>query len=202
MWNGRSRRLRSLAYRCGNFVNDILDRIAPPPPQGAAVTSEYRVLFVCLGNICRSPLAHGILRAKLAEAGLLGRVDVSSAGTNISFHGRPAHPRARACARRHGINIGDLSAREFMGTNFDLFDQIVVFDRENLRRVEALARNEAERSRVFLLLSGRDSDEVHDPVRGRRADFEDAFGAIERGCEVLMEEIQAELRSASAIGES
>lgn len=202
MWNGGSRRLRSLSYRCRNVANDLLDRAAPRPPRAAAVTPEYRVLFVCLGNICRSPLAHGILRAKLADASLLGTVDVASAGTNISFPGRPPHPRARACARRHGINIGDLRASEFSRADFDRFDRIVVFDRTNLSYVEALAQSDDERSRVSLLLRGADSGEVPDPVLGGSADFENAFICIERGCEALMAEIQAELRSTSAIGAS
>jgi protein-tyrosine-phosphatase len=150
------------------------------------------ILFVCLGNICRSPIAEGIFRARLAEEGLYGRVVVKSAGTRVPRPGRPPDPRARDCARRHGIGIGDLRTRPFERADYHVFDEIVVLDRQNLLEVLALSETEDERGRVSLLLADPEED-VIDPVLGSRADFERSFDQIARGCDVLLERMKRAL---------
>jgi low molecular weight protein-tyrosine phosphatase len=152
--------------------------------------TELRVLFVCYGNTCRSPLAEGIFRAKLEEAGLLGRVAVDSAGTNPPDVGGPADPRARAVARRHGVDIGDLRGRRFSQHDFGRFDRILVLDRRNRDAVLALARDDIDRSRVRLLRAG---GEVADPIYGSEEDYEAAYKQIDEACEQLLEEVRAAL---------
>ena len=183
---GRLRRLR----------NDVLERLGAPPPTPSPGDPELRVLFVCYGNSCRSPLAEGIFRAKLASAGLYGRVAVDSAGTNAGDPGAPPHWRARSVARRHGLNIGDLRARTFEPADFDRFDRIVVLDHRNRDAVLAQARSDADRARVRLLRD--DGGEVADPISGGDDEYERAYEAISEGCERLLEEIRSTLSTAAA----
>jgi protein-tyrosine phosphatase len=178
--------VRSARYRLHTLACDVRDRFGPQPPTPGFGVPERRVLFVCLGNICRSPLAAGIFRARLAEEGLYGRVVVDSAGTRVPYPGRPPDPRARDCARRHGTTIGDVRTSQFEQADYDLFDEIVVLDRQNLREVLAQARSDDDRARVSLLLADPEED-VIDPVLGGRADFERAFEQIARGVDLLLE---------------
>jgi protein-tyrosine phosphatase len=167
---------------------DVLDSFASQPPT-ANGAPEYRVLFVCYGNSCRSPLAVGIFREKLARDGLLGRVEVDSAGTHAGDVGAPPDPRARRVARRHGITIGDLRARRFSAEDFDRFDRIVVVDRRNRDAVVGLARGDGDLARVRML---RDADgEVADPVAGTMRDYEQAYEQIDEACNRLLDEVRA-----------
>jgi protein-tyrosine phosphatase len=178
---GRLRRLKS----------DVLDALNGRPAVIGAGERELGVLFVCYGNSCRSPLAHGIFRAKLAEAGLLGRVVVDSAGTYAGDPGAPPDPRARTVARKHGITIGDLRSRRFEPSDFDRFERILVLDRRNREAVLAQARDDDERARVRLL---RDAEgEVVDPVFGTLDDFERAYAEIDEACDLLLDDVRAAL---------
>lgn len=171
--------------------SDVLDGLRGGPPASSSDAPELRVLFVCYGNSCRSPLAEGIFRAKLANAGLYGRVAVGSAGTNAGDPGAPPHPRARRVARRHGLNIGDLRARTFEPADFDRFDCIVVLDHHNRDAVLAQARDDRDRERVRLL---RDADgEVADPVYGGDEEYERAFEQIDEACDQLLGEVRQRL---------
>jgi protein-tyrosine phosphatase len=172
----------------------VLERLGAPPPTPSPGDPELRVLFVCYGNSCRSPLAEGIFRAKLADEGLYGRVSVDSAGTDAGDPGAPPHWRARGVARRRGLNIGDLRARRFDAADFDRFDWIVVLDRGNRDAVFAQARDDSDRARVRLLRD--DGGDVADPIYGGDEDYERAYDAIAAGCDRLLEEIQSTLSRA------
>jgi protein-tyrosine phosphatase len=169
----------------------VLDGLGSRPPKPTTDEPDVRVLFVCYGNTCRSPLAEGIFRAKLADAGLYGRIGVDSAGTNAGDPGAPPHWRARHVARRHGVNIGDLRGRRFGAADFERFDRIVVLDLHNRGHVLGLARDEGDRAKVRLLA---DAD-VPDPVYGGAEDYERAYSLIDEACDRLLDELRAELRA-------
>lgn len=125
------------------------------------------ILFVCMGNICRSPMAEGIARQLAAEA---GRKDLhfDSAGTHAYHVGEAPDARAQAEMLRHGIDISDLSARAFCQEDFAAFDVIMVADTHNAENVAAMAGSDAERSKVIKMLDGGHGgqDDVADPYYG------------------------------------
>lgn len=155
--------------------------------------SDVRVLFVCYGNTCRSPLAEGIFRDKVAHAGLAGRVEVDSAGTDAPGAGGPPHPLSRAVAARHGLDIGAQRARRFEPADFDRFDRIVALDEANMVDLLARASDDGERAKVRLL-RGEDGD-VADPIYGGEEDYERAFAEIDEACERLLADVRAQLEA-------
>ena len=110
-----------------------------------------KLLMVCLGNICRSPLAEGIMKHKAHEAGLDWTVD--SAGTGHWHTGTPPDPRSIAVAGQHGIDLTSQRARQFQPIDFETFDKIFVMDTQNLRDVLRLARTDEHRSKVERILN-------------------------------------------------
>lgn len=129
------------------------------------------ILFLCLGNICRSPLAEGAARAAFAEAGIAATLD--SAGTGDWHIGHPPDRRAQAEARRRGADIGDLRARQLAREDFYRFDLILAADEANLRDARALAPADATAElRLMLdLVPGRAGDSVTDPYYGDDGGF-------------------------------
>ena len=138
------------------------------------------VLMVCLGNICRSPLAHGIFEQLSKEFSIA----VDSAGT-ASYHiGSTPDPRSIKTALNHGIDISKQQARQFTRSDFDSFDHIFVMDRQNLRNVLKLSQTEAERNKVKLLLT---NEEVEDPYYGGDQGFEIVFDKIEKASKDILD---------------
>jgi len=136
------------------------------------------ILFLCLGNICRSPLAEGAARAAFADAGIAATLD--SAGTGDWHVGRPPDPRALAEARRRGVDISDLRARQLAPGDFTRFDLILAADAENLRAARALAPADAT-ARLMLMLDlvpGRAGDSVTDPYYGADDGFAKTWGDV------------------------
>jgi protein-tyrosine phosphatase len=140
------------------------------------------VLMVCLGNICRSPLAEGILKKQVAEKTM--DVSVDSAGTGGWHSGELPDARSIAVARQYGIDITDQRARQFRQTDFDQFDHILVMDRSNRQQVLRLARDDADRAKVELILNyshpGEDR-EVPDPYYDDHG-FEEVYRMLNRAC--------------------
>lgn len=131
-----------------------------------------KVLFVCLGNICRSPLAEAAFREAAARLGLDAEVD--SAGTGDWHRGEPPDPRAIAAARRNGIDISPFRARQVDPGDFARFDHILALDADNLASLRAL-RPDGSRASLSLLLDhvpGREGQSVADPYYGGDADFD------------------------------
>jgi protein-tyrosine phosphatase len=164
--------------------------MSEPQPGG-----PVRVLFVCLGNICRSPTAEGVMRALVSGAGLQQRIVVESAGTGGWHVGSPPDARAAEAARAHGVAL-DGTARQVRAEDFEDFDLLVAMDGENRRALRSLARGEAERGKVRLL---REFDpasaaagelDVPDPYYGGEDGFERVFELVRAACAGLLEELR------------
>ncbi len=147
----------------------------------------YSVLMVCLGNICRSPLAEGLLQSKVNPE----EVFVDSAGTGGFHVGDAPDPRSIAIARKHGLNIEKQRCRKFQVSDFQKFDVIYVMDKTNYDNVIALAQNDAETHKVKLLLEEVDLPEkqVPDPYYDEHDGFEHVYYLIERACDVIAKKL-------------
>lgn len=144
------------------------------------------VLFVCLGNICRSPLAEAAFRDAAARAGLNAITD--SAGTAPYHVGEPPDPRSIATAARHGIDITHYRGRQLAPEDFDRFDWVVGMDRSNMRNIE-LVRPANGRAKVAMLMDlvpGREGAEVADPWYGGEDNFTYTWEDVRRGAEALV----------------
>jgi len=142
------------------------------------------ILMVCLGNICRSPLAEGILRSKTEKLGLT--VFIDSAGTSDYHIGQHPDKRAIANAKKHGIDISKLKARQFKIEDFNKFDLIFVMDESNYSNVISLARTEADITKVDLILNriiSEKNKDVPDPYFGGEEGFEHVFQLLDKACE-------------------
>ncbi|WP_353778527.1 low molecular weight protein-tyrosine-phosphatase [Winogradskyella sp. 3972H.M.0a.05] len=143
-----------------------------------------KVLMVCLGNICRSPLAHGILESKLDSDFFY----VDSAGTAAYHIGESPDPRSIEVAKQNGIDISGQSARQFKVEDFDTFDRIYAMDQSNYNNIIRLARNNADIGKVKLILEETNSvsnKNVPDPYYGDFSNFEHVFRLLDDACEVV-----------------
>jgi protein-tyrosine phosphatase len=155
-----------------------------------------RILFVCLGNICRSPSAEGVMRRLVERAGLRGEIELDSAGTGGWHVGEPPDPRARAAARARGIVL-DGAARQVTPEDFERFDLIVAMDRSNVDNLEQIAPNGPACEKIRLLRkfdpdsAGRSDLDVPDPYYEGAQGFEVVLDLVEAACEGLLAHIQA-----------
>lgn len=148
---------------------------------------KTKVLMVCLGNICRSPLAEGILQSKVDSKDVI----VDSAGTAGYHIGNPPDERSIAVARKYGLSIDNQRCRKFSKQDFSEFDLIYVMDRSNFSDVASLAENKAEASKVKLLLSEVELGikEVPDPYHGSDDGFESVYQMIDSACEAIAKKL-------------
>jgi protein-tyrosine phosphatase len=169
---------------------------APPGGSGEQGSGTVRLLFVCLGNICRSPTAEGVMRALVAEAGLRDSIELDSAGTGAWHVGSRPDRRAAAAARDRGIAL-EGAARQVRAQDFEAFDLLLAMDRANLRDLRTLAADEHERTKVRLLrefdpASATSGDlDVPDPYYGAGDGFAAVFDLVHAACAGLLEEIEA-----------
>lgn len=147
----------------------------------------YRVLMVCLGNICRSPLAEGILKSKVNSDSIF----VDSAGTAAYHVGELPDERSIAIAKSYNIDIKDQRARQFKVEDFRFFDKILVMDKSNYDDVLKLAQNESDRSKVQLILDYLDGveKEVPDPYYGGLNGFENVYQMLDKSCNTFLKSI-------------
>lgn len=153
------------------------------------------VLFVCMGNICRSPLAEAAFRAEAARRGLDAEAD--SAGTGGWHAGEPPDRRAIAAAARQGVDISHLRARRVTAADFDAFHHVVALDADNLADLEAI-RPRGSRATLTLLLDhapGRDGEGVADPYYGGEEDFDRTWRDVRAGAQGLAAALEKELMS-------
>jgi protein-tyrosine phosphatase len=151
------------------------------------------VLFVCTGNICRSPTAEGVFRALVDEAGLADRIRVDSAGTHGYHIGEPPDRRSQAAARRRGVDLGGQRAREVSILDFERFDYIVAMERGHVRILEGFCpAGEEHRIRTMLEFAPDLSvTDVPDPYYGGGDGFETVLDMIERAAAGLLADIRA-----------
>jgi protein-tyrosine phosphatase len=155
-----------------------------------------RILFVCLGNICRSPTAEGVMRALVRDAGLQEEIELDSAGTGGWHVGSSPDERASAAAQARGLTLAG-QARQVRASDFEDFDLLVAMDRSNARDLQRLAPDLEARAKVRLL---REFDpaagdghalDVPDPYYGAEGGFDEVLDIVEAACERLVDEIRA-----------
>ncbi|KAA6185787.1 low molecular weight phosphotyrosine protein phosphatase [Thiohalocapsa marina] len=153
-----------------------------------------RVLFVCMGNICRSPTAHGVFRKLVQESGLAERITVDSAGTHAYHLGEAPDRRAQETALRRGIPLSDLRARRALAEDFELFQYILAMDQDNYDNLALLCpagRGLEQRLRLFMEFAPHMGQrEVPDPYYGGAGGFETVFDLVEAASQGLLEEIR------------
>ncbi len=154
--------------------------------------NPFKLVFVCLGNICRSPTAEGIFIHKVREAELEDYFYIDSAGTAAYHVGESANSRSQATANKHGINLPS-KARKFEYADFEEFDLILAMDSENHKNIKDLDRKDRFSEKIKMM---REFDpqpgngEVPDPYYGGPEGFENVFNVLARSCETLLEELK------------
>ncbi|WP_232827436.1 low molecular weight protein-tyrosine-phosphatase [Winogradskyella aurantiaca] len=147
-----------------------------------------RILMVCLGNICRSPLAHGILENKLQDSNYL----IDSAGT-ASYHiGELPDHRSIKVAKANGIDITSQRARQFKTSDFDVFDRIYAMDESNLDNLKTLARDENDLNKLRLFMDANPNSAynyVPDPYYGDFSGFEEVFNLVDETCNIIARDL-------------
>ncbi len=155
-----------------------------------------RILFVCLGNICRSPMAEGVLGHLAEKRGLSGRVDVDSAGTGSWHSGEAPDQRSVNVARRHGIDISGLAARKILPGDFSDFDLILAMDRSNLRDLARIAPPDGQADlHLFWTFATGQAQDVADPYYDDEAAFEAVYTMLLEGCDKVLDRLEDGERS-------
>lgn len=153
---------------------------------------KVSVLFVCLGNICRSPTAEGVFRHLLRQEGLDGHILTDSAGTHAYHIGEPPDRRAQETARQRGIDLSDLRGRKALADDFEKFDYILAMDSENYENLSRLCPPE-QRDKLHLFLDFAphlEETEVPDPYYGGAKGFDRVFDMVEQASQGLLEDIR------------
>ena len=152
-----------------------------------------KVLFVCMGNICRSPMAEGMFRKAVRDAGLDSQIEADSAGTHAYHIGSPPDPRAQSAIRQRGVEIGNLRGRKVEDADFERFDYILAMDGDNVNRLmqRAPARYQGKVRRLLAFSRKYPNLDVVDPYYGGPKGFEENLDMIEDAVQGLIREISA-----------
>ena len=154
-------------------------------------STKVKVLFVCMGNICRSPTAHGVFRYLVAEAGFEARIEIDSAGTHGYHVGEPPDERATETALARGVDIGDLRARRAEPEDFLYYDYILAMDQDNYHSLARICPRGMERKLLLLMDYAPDlrRREVPDPYYGGQQGFDQVFDLVEAAARGLLADI-------------
>jgi protein-tyrosine phosphatase len=154
--------------------------------------SKVKVLFVCMGNICRSPTAEGVFAKQVADANLTDMIEIDSAGTHAYHVGEAPDPRAQKTALKRGIDLSSLRARRAVANDFDAYDYVLAMDRENQAGLQAICPPGSEyKLQLFLSYAPNlEYDEVPDPYYGGPLGFERVLDMIEEASAGLLQDIQ------------
>jgi protein-tyrosine phosphatase len=145
---------------------------------------QKKILMVCLGNICRSPLAEGLLASKVDKSNVI----VDSAGTGHWHSGNHPDPRSRAIAKNYGLDISQQRGRQFSARDFSIYDYIYVMDSSNLENVLSLANTKADIAKVSLILDHifpNENVDVPDPYYGGELGFDEVYQMLDEACEQI-----------------
>lgn len=158
---------------------------------------NFAVLFVCMGNICRSPTAHGVFKRKLMDAGLAHQVKVDSAGTHNYHPGSPPDARSQVHAAKRGYDLSDLRARQITEADYRHYDLILVMDWDNLALVQAECPPEyaAKVRRLTEFCATHNATVVPDPYHGGAKEFDDVLDLVEDACDGLLRHVQTMIAS-------
>ncbi|MQB45353.1 low molecular weight protein-tyrosine-phosphatase [Rhizobium sp. ICMP 5592] len=157
---------------------------------------RFRILFVCAGNICRSPLAEGIFRHLATEAGRGSEFEVDSAGTGGWHQGEKPDRRSVAVAAGHGVNISGQRARRIEAADFDRFDLILAMDQDNLKNLRKIEPADAlGRLHLFNALALGNNKDIPDPYYGGHEGFEAVYTMLLAGCNALLPRLGKALRA-------
>lgn len=151
-----------------------------------------RILMVCLGNICRSPSAEGVLRHKLKQAGLADKVFVDSAGIGGWHEGDAPDKRAQKAAKNRGYEIANLRARQIQPDDFSSFDVILGMDNNNIKALKQMPQGTAVVD-LFLNYALAEQVEVDDPYYGDMQDFDQMLNYLETGCDAIIQRLKGQL---------
>lgn len=156
---------------------------------------RIKVLFVCMGNICRSPTAHGVFRRMVEEEGLADRIEIDSAGTHAYHIGKPPDDRAQATALKRGFDLSDLRARQAAAADFEAFDYVLAMDWDNFNILNELCPPDRSERLVMFLDYAPDLGirEVPDPYWGGDKGFERVFDMVEMASRGLLDEIKSRI---------
>jgi protein-tyrosine phosphatase len=151
-----------------------------------------KILFVCMGNICRSPTAHGVFRALVESEGLMETISIDSAGTHAYHVGNPPDKRAQETARSRGIDLSDLLARRVEAEDFDRFDYVVAMDQDNYMALSEICPDQhVDKIHMFMDFAPQmRTREVPDPYYGGTAGFERVFDLVEAAAQGLLDEVR------------
>lgn len=158
--------------------------------------THYKICFVCLGNICRSPTAEGIFQHLIDERGLEHYFEIDSAGTSAYHIGESANSKSQRTAKKHGITLHS-KARQFKTSDLDYYDLILAMDNENMQNICDMANDNHEvkiaRMRDFDPQPG--DGEVPDPYYGGPEGFENVFRIVKRSCQNLLDELESHIKT-------
>jgi protein-tyrosine phosphatase len=171
------------------WLASLMKKVGGGEPEEPPRLAARRVLFVCMGNICRSPTAEGVFRKLVAERAPDLDIEIDSAGTHGYHQGAPPDPRARRAAERRGVDLASLRARRVVGTDFAYFELVLAMDEQNLQHLlEECPSEYRDRVRLFLEFAPHlERREVPDPYYGGSSGFEHVLDLVEQASAGLLE---------------